>query len=120
MEPMKKAGINEATESWEGEGGAVPETAKPLTGTADEVAHAQQIKAQVNAEVDRIGKAMEAAAAGHVGQQERRGPVQRRGRGSACPNEGGMVAATASRYGRSRRNGYIDRPHTSGSRALRM
>ena len=59
---MKKPGLVEATEAWEGEGGAVPAAAKPLTGTVSQIAWAEQIKEQVNAEFDRVCRALESAA----------------------------------------------------------
>jgi hypothetical protein len=53
---------------WEGEGGSVNETSeKELTGTANQIEWAKQIKIQVNAEFDRVKTALEAAAAKQSG-----------------------------------------------------
>ena len=48
---------------WEGEGGSLNETSeKALTGTANQIEWAKQIRIQVNAEFDRVIAALEAAA----------------------------------------------------------
>lgn len=57
---MEKAWLEEdATEAWEGEGGAVLPAEKPLVGTVNQVAWAEQIRANVSAEFDRVAKALE-------------------------------------------------------------
>jgi hypothetical protein len=48
-----------AMEAREGEGSAVLPTKKPLVGTVNQVAWAEQIRAKVNAEFDRVVKALE-------------------------------------------------------------
>ena len=64
--------MEEALESWEDEGGAgrnVAQAAKPpMTGTINQVEWAEHIKTQVNAEFDRVAKALESAAAKRAGQ----------------------------------------------------
>jgi hypothetical protein len=65
---MKKPGLSDATEAWEGEGGAVPAVAKPLTGTVNQTAWAEQIREKVNAEFDRVCTALESAAGSRVEQ----------------------------------------------------
>lgn len=64
--------IQEALESWEDEGGAargIPVAAKhEMTGTINQVEWAEQIKTQVNAEFDRVAKALELAASKRAGQ----------------------------------------------------
>ena len=48
---------------WEDEGGSLNETPeKALTGTVNQIEWAKQIRAQVNAEFDRVVTALEAAA----------------------------------------------------------
>jgi len=58
--------INEALEGWEDEGGAARSipvvTAQAMIGTMNQVDWAEQIKIQVNAEFDRVAKALELAA----------------------------------------------------------
>jgi hypothetical protein len=58
--------MEEALESWEDEGGAersIPVAANhELTGTINQVDWAEQIRTQVNAEFDRVAKALELAA----------------------------------------------------------
>ena len=50
-------------EVWEGEGGALATPAKvPLTGSLNQVAWAEQIRASVNVEFDRVASALEARA----------------------------------------------------------
>ena len=64
--------MEEALESWEDEGGAarsIPVAAKhEMTGTINQVDWAEQIKTQVNAEFDRVAKALELAASKRAGQ----------------------------------------------------
>jgi len=64
--------MEEALEAWEDEGGAarsVPVAAKrEMTGTINQVDWAEQIKTQVNAEFDRVAKALELAASKRAGQ----------------------------------------------------
>ena len=64
--------IEEALESWEDEGGAarsIPVDAKhEMTGTINQVDWAEQIKTQVNAEFDRVAKALELASSKRAGQ----------------------------------------------------
>jgi hypothetical protein len=48
---------------WEDEGGSVKETPqRGLTGTVNQIAWAEQIKTQVNAEFDRVANALKSAA----------------------------------------------------------
>jgi hypothetical protein len=58
--------LMEALEAWEEEGGArqsIPAaTSSTMIGTVNQVDWAKQIKAQVNAEFDRVAKALELAA----------------------------------------------------------
>ena len=67
--------MEEALEAWEDEGGAaprIPVTAKremtAMTGTTNQVDWAEQIKTQVNAEFDRVARALELAASKRAGQ----------------------------------------------------
>lgn len=64
--------IEEALESWEDEGGAarsIPVAVKhDMTGTINQVDWAEQIKTQVNAEFDRVAKALEQASSKRAGQ----------------------------------------------------
>ena len=64
--------MEEALESWEDEGGAarsIPVAAKhEMTGTINQVDWAEQIKTQVNAEFDRVAKALEQASSKRAGQ----------------------------------------------------
>jgi hypothetical protein len=56
--------MKERISDWEGEGGSLNETSEPgLTGTANQIEWAKQIKTRVNAEFDRVKTALEAAAA---------------------------------------------------------
>ena len=48
--------MEDATAAWEGEGGAVAPAEKRLIGTVNQVAWAEQIKANVSAEFDRVAK----------------------------------------------------------------
>ena len=80
--------IQEAIETWEGEGGGlrqiaqeavVPEcgfvralavaTAKKMIGTANQVDWAERIKRQVNEEFDRVSKALKSAASKQAEQK---------------------------------------------------
>lgn len=56
---LKKPGLVEAVEAWEGEGGAVPVPGKPLAGAANQAPWAGQLQSNVNAEFDRVAKALE-------------------------------------------------------------
>src|SRR3990172_1222151 len=64
--------MEEALEAWEDEGGAahsIPVAAKhEMTGTINQVDWAEQIKTQVNAEFDRVARALELAASKRAGQ----------------------------------------------------
>jgi hypothetical protein len=61
--------MKEGISVWEGEGGSLNETSeKGLTGTANQIEWAKQIKTQVNAEFDRVKTALEAVAAKQSGQ----------------------------------------------------
>ena len=54
---------------WEGEGGSLDETSEiGMSGTANQIAWAKQIKTQVNAEFDRVAAALAAAAARQSGR----------------------------------------------------
>jgi hypothetical protein len=49
---------------WEDEGGSVKDTpAREMTGTVNQIAWAEQIKTQVNAEFDRVANALKTVAA---------------------------------------------------------
>ena len=61
--------MEDATAAWEGEGGAVAPAEKRLIGTVNQVAWAEQIKANVSAEFDRVAKALESRAGGQSEQQ---------------------------------------------------
>ena len=66
---MRKAWLAEdATEAWEGEGGAVLLAEKPLVGTVNQVAWAEPIRASVNAEFNRVSKALESRIPGQTEQ----------------------------------------------------
>jgi hypothetical protein len=53
--------MERALNIWEGEGGALASPAKvALAGTANQVAWAEQIRASVNAEFDRVASALQA------------------------------------------------------------
>jgi len=58
--------MDEALESWEDEGGAARSSpvvaTQKMTGTINQIDWAEQIKTQVNAEFDRVAKALELAA----------------------------------------------------------
>ena len=55
--------MQERISEWEGEGGALNETAETtMTGTVNQIEWAKQIKSQVAAEFDRVKTALEAAA----------------------------------------------------------
>ena len=55
--------MQERISVWEGEGGSLNETSeKALTGTVNQIEWAKQIRANVNAEFDRVITALEAAA----------------------------------------------------------
>jgi hypothetical protein len=61
--------MKERISVWEGEGGSLNETPeKALTGTVNQIEWAKQIRTQVNAEFDRVVKALEAAATKQSGQ----------------------------------------------------
>ena len=61
--------MKERISVWEGEGGSLNETSeKGLTGTANQIEWAKQIKTQVNAEFDRVKTALEAVAAKQSGR----------------------------------------------------
>jgi hypothetical protein len=60
--------MEDATAAWEGEGGAVAPAEIRLIGTVNQVAWAEQIKANVSAEFDRIAKALESRAGGQSEQ----------------------------------------------------
>jgi hypothetical protein len=61
--------MKERISVWEGEGGSLNETPeKALTGTVNQIERAKQIRRQVNAEFDRVVKALEAAATKQSGQ----------------------------------------------------
>ena len=56
---------------WEDEGGSLNETSeKSLTGTVNQIEWAKQIRAQVNAEFDRVKTVLEAAAAKQSGHDQ--------------------------------------------------
>lgn len=68
---MEKAWLTEdAMEAWEGEGGAVSPAEKPLAGTVNQVAWAEQIRANVRAEFDRVVKALESREPGQTEQHQ--------------------------------------------------
>ena len=58
--------LEKALEAWEDEGGAARSilvaATQEMTGTINQVDWAEQIRAQVNAEFDRVAKALELAA----------------------------------------------------------
>jgi hypothetical protein len=61
--------MKERISVWEGEGGSLNETSeKALTGTVNQIEWAKQIRAQVNAEFDRVITALQAAVARQSGQ----------------------------------------------------
>ena len=61
--------MQERISAWEDEGGSLNETSeKTMSGTANQIEWAKQIKTQVNAEFDRVKTALEAAAAKKSGQ----------------------------------------------------
>jgi hypothetical protein len=61
VEVLKSASMERALDIWESEGGALASPAKvTLTGTANQVAWAEQIRASVNAEFDRVASALQA------------------------------------------------------------
>ena len=63
--------MEEALQSWEDEGGRARDTSVgakcEMTGTINQVDWARQIKTQVNAEFDRVAKALELAASKQAG-----------------------------------------------------
>jgi hypothetical protein len=60
--------IEDATAEWETEGGAVGPMEKRLIGTVNQVAWAEQIKANVSAEFERVARALESRAGGQSEQ----------------------------------------------------
>jgi hypothetical protein len=61
--------MQERISVWEDEGGSLNETSeKEMSGTANQIEWAKQIKTQVNAEFDRVKTALEAAATRQSGQ----------------------------------------------------
>jgi hypothetical protein len=55
--------MREKMSVWEGEGGSLNQTPeKEMSGTANQIAWAKQIKIQVNAEFDRVARALEGAS----------------------------------------------------------
>ena len=61
--------MQERISEWEGEGGSLNETSeKEMSGTANQIEWAKQIKTQVKAEFDRVQAALKAAAARQSGQ----------------------------------------------------
>ena len=54
--------MEEAIQTWEGEGGTVPLTERHLIGTLNQIEWAMRIKTSVSAEFDRVAKALESAA----------------------------------------------------------
>jgi hypothetical protein len=60
--------MEDATAAWEGEGGAMAPAEKQLIGTVNQVAWAEQIKANVTAEFDRVARALEWRAGGQSEQ----------------------------------------------------
>jgi hypothetical protein len=60
--------VEDATAAWEGEGGAVTPAEKQLIGTVNQVAWAEQIKANVSAEFDRVARALESRTRGQSEQ----------------------------------------------------
>ena len=61
--------MKESISVWEGEGGSLAETSEhEMSGTANQIAWAKQIKIQVNDEFDRVAAALETAAASQSSQ----------------------------------------------------
>ena len=60
--------MENATAAWEDEGGAVAPAEIRLIGTVNQVAWAEQIKANVSAEFDRVAKALKSRAGGQSEQ----------------------------------------------------
>ena len=61
--------MKERISVWEGEGGSVNETSgEAMTGTVNQIEWAKQVRTQVNAEFDRVIRALEAAATKQSGQ----------------------------------------------------
>lgn len=54
---------------WEGEGGSTDDESHGLNGTAHEIQWALRIRAQVNAEFDRVARVLERTAAQRSGQK---------------------------------------------------
>jgi len=68
---MEKAWLAEdAMEAREDEGGAVLPAEKPLVGTVNQVAWAEQIRASVSAEFDRVVKALESRETSQTEQHQ--------------------------------------------------
>jgi cell division FtsZ-interacting protein ZapD len=59
----------QAIETWEGEGGSPQPVITALTGTVNQIAWAEQIRTAVNAEFDRVRKALESVANNKSGQE---------------------------------------------------
>jgi hypothetical protein len=62
--------VEDAREAREGEGGAVVGAEKPLVGTVNQVAWAEQIRASVSAEFDRVVKALESRETSQTEQHQ--------------------------------------------------
>ena len=61
VEMLETVSMEVALSIWESEGGALASPAKvALTGTANQIAWAEQIRASVNAEFDRVASALQA------------------------------------------------------------
>jgi hypothetical protein len=62
--------MDEAIETWEDEGGSRQPAMIALKGTVNQIAWAEQIRTAVNAEFDRVRKAIETAANKHTGEHK--------------------------------------------------
>ena len=69
VEMNESVEMNERFSVWEGEGGSVNETSgEAMTGTVNQIEWAKQVRTQVNAEFDRVIRALEAAATKQSGR----------------------------------------------------
>jgi cell division FtsZ-interacting protein ZapD len=60
--------LEQAIDTWEGEGGSPQPVMIALTGTVNQIAWAEQIRTAVNGEFDRVRKALESAASKRPGR----------------------------------------------------
>jgi hypothetical protein len=63
--------VKERIAIWENEGGSVTGTSRTMKGTVNQIAWANQIRGQVDAEFDRVASALQSVAARQTGKDQR-------------------------------------------------